>query len=225
MKISAPMGIFSKVEFDWRLNNRWPHPNNSRQTITMTLHRSRRLPAVYAPALILPPNNAAAHPAHIFGSQLCWPRNDRSRPLATPSSHRRRPDAPHGDRGPRGGRPCRSRRPRGTISGRGDRGDKAGRLLGILAPTELGGEEAVVGDVVDICYALGRGCASTAMIFAMHQIMVAILVRHAGESGVASETARPRLREQWLMASIDYRRPGRRRPARERLRGQHPAPA
>jgi acyl-CoA dehydrogenase len=58
---------------------------------------------------------------------------------------------------------------------------KAGRLMSILAPTELGGEDAVVGDVVDICYALGRGCASTGMIFAMHQIMVAIMVRHAGE--------------------------------------------
>ena len=37
---------------------------------------------------------------------------------------------------------------------------RAQRLLGILVPTELGGEEASVSDVVDVCYALGRACAS-----------------------------------------------------------------
>src|SRR5271156_1877453 len=56
------------------------------------------------------------------------------------------------------------------------------RLLGIMVPTDLGGEGASVSDVVDVCYVLGRACASTAMIFAMHQIMVAILVRHARNS-------------------------------------------
>ena len=56
---------------------------------------------------------------------------------------------------------------------------KAQRLLSILVPIDLGGEGAGVSDVVDVCYALGRACASTGMIFAMHQIMVAILVRHA----------------------------------------------
>jgi acyl-CoA dehydrogenase len=59
---------------------------------------------------------------------------------------------------------------------------KAQRLLGILVPCELGGEGASISDVVDVCYVLGRGCASTAMIYAMHQIMVACLVRH-GRSG------------------------------------------
>jgi acyl-CoA dehydrogenase len=56
------------------------------------------------------------------------------------------------------------------------------RLLGILVPAELGGEGASVSDVSDICYVLGRACASTAMIFAMHQIMVAILLRHGRDS-------------------------------------------
>src|SRR5262249_19763183 len=35
---------------------------------------------------------------------------------------------------------------------------RAQRLLGILVPAELGGEEATVADVVDVCYALGRAC-------------------------------------------------------------------
>ena len=37
------------------------------------------------------------------------------------------------------------------------------RLLDILVPTDLGGEEASISDVVDVCYVLGRVVASTAM--------------------------------------------------------------
>src|SRR5262245_26201641 len=43
------------------------------------------------------------------------------------------------------------------------------RLLGIMVPHRLGGEGAAMSDVLDVCYALGRACASTAMIYAMHQ--------------------------------------------------------
>jgi acyl-CoA dehydrogenase len=53
------------------------------------------------------------------------------------------------------------------------------RLLGILVPAEFGGESASLSDVVDICYMLSAACGATGMVFAMHQIMVAILVRHA----------------------------------------------
>src|SRR5690348_6537315 len=55
---------------------------------------------------------------------------------------------------------------------------KAERLLGILVPRALGGEEASVGEVVDICYRLGRACSSTAMIYAMHQVKAACVVHH-----------------------------------------------
>jgi acyl-CoA dehydrogenase len=75
------------------------------------------------------------------------------------------------------------------------------RLLGILVPADLGGEGAAVSDVVDICYALGRACASTAMIFAMHQIMVAILVRHAGSTPWQQRLMRRLCAEQLLLAS------------------------
>ena len=51
-------------------------------------------------------------------------------------------------------------------------------LLSILVPTELGGLGATVGDAADVVFQLGRHCASTAMIYAMHQIQVASLVRH-----------------------------------------------
>jgi acyl-CoA dehydrogenase len=53
------------------------------------------------------------------------------------------------------------------------------KLLGVLIPSELGGEGARAADVADVCAALGRACGSTAMIFAMHQVKVACVVRHA----------------------------------------------
>ena len=56
---------------------------------------------------------------------------------------------------------------------------QAQRLLGLLLPSESGGEAASVSDAAQVCYALGRACSSTALIFAMHQASVACLVRHA----------------------------------------------
>jgi acyl-CoA dehydrogenase len=78
---------------------------------------------------------------------------------------------------------------------------KAERLLGIQVPIELGGEAASVSDVADLCYVLGRSCASTGMIFAMHQIMVTILVRHASESMWHRRLLRRLCDEQLLLAS------------------------
>jgi acyl-CoA dehydrogenase len=75
------------------------------------------------------------------------------------------------------------------------------RLLGCLVPANLGGEEASISDVVDVCYVLGRACASSAMIFAMHQIMVAILVRHARNSPWHRGLLRRIAAEQLLLAS------------------------
>jgi acyl-CoA dehydrogenase len=74
-------------------------------------------------------------------------------------------------------------------------------LLGILVPAELGGEGASISDVSDICYMLGRACASTAMIFAMHQIMVAILIRHGRDSHWHRDLLGQLLAEQLLIAS------------------------
>jgi acyl-CoA dehydrogenase len=56
---------------------------------------------------------------------------------------------------------------------------RAQRLLGIMLPAELGGEDATLADVVDICYRLGQACSSTAMIYAMHQSSLACVARHA----------------------------------------------
>ncbi len=75
------------------------------------------------------------------------------------------------------------------------------RLLGMMVPVVLGGEGARVSDVADVCYTLARACASTAMIFAMHQIMVAILVRHGQGSQWHLELLRRLADEQLLLAS------------------------
>lgn len=78
---------------------------------------------------------------------------------------------------------------------------RAERLLGIAVPREFGGDGLSVADVTDICYALGRACASTAMIFAMHQTKVACIVRHGRGSPWHQLLLRRLCAEQLLLAS------------------------
>jgi acyl-CoA dehydrogenase len=75
------------------------------------------------------------------------------------------------------------------------------RLLGLLIPAALGGEDASAAEIVDVCYILGRACASTAMIYAMHQTKIACLVRHSGGNAWQEGLQRRIAEEQLLMAS------------------------
>jgi acyl-CoA dehydrogenase len=75
------------------------------------------------------------------------------------------------------------------------------RLLGALVPRELGGLGATIGEVAAACEALGRACASTAMIFAMHQIEVACLVRHGLSSPFFRRYLAGVAAHEWLIAS------------------------
>jgi acyl-CoA dehydrogenase len=75
------------------------------------------------------------------------------------------------------------------------------KLLGMLVPTKLGGEGARAADVADICAILGAACSSTAMIFAMHQVKVACLVRHARENAWQLDFQRKLAERQLLLAS------------------------
>ncbi len=78
---------------------------------------------------------------------------------------------------------------------------KEAKLLGIMVPSELGGESATISTVSEVCHALGQYCASTAMIYAMHQIQVACFVRH-GQQSPWHRTFLERLaKEQLLLAS------------------------
>ncbi|MGA7539351.1 MAG: acyl-CoA dehydrogenase family protein, partial [Steroidobacteraceae bacterium] len=78
---------------------------------------------------------------------------------------------------------------------------KAQRLLGILVPSDLGGEGAAVHEVADVCYRLGQACSSTAMIYAMHQVKIACLVRHGRSSEAIERLLRRLCAEQLLLAS------------------------
>jgi acyl-CoA dehydrogenase len=74
-------------------------------------------------------------------------------------------------------------------------------LMALMAPRTLGGEGASVGEIVDVCYTLGRACASTAMIFAMHQVKVACVVRHGLGSPWHEAFIRRLITDQLLVAS------------------------
>jgi acyl-CoA dehydrogenase len=75
------------------------------------------------------------------------------------------------------------------------------RLLGAQIPIEFGGGGASISEVADMCYALGRACASAGMIFAMHQTKIACLVRHGAGSGWHESLMRRVAAEQLLLAS------------------------
>jgi acyl-CoA dehydrogenase len=74
-------------------------------------------------------------------------------------------------------------------------------LLGIMVPTELGGEGATLSLAGEVCYQLGQACASTAMIFAMHQIKTACILRHKGSNVTLAGLLRRLCAEQLLLAS------------------------
>src|SRR4029077_216963 len=75
------------------------------------------------------------------------------------------------------------------------------RMLGALVPRALGGLGATISEVAASCEALGRSCASTAMIYAMHQIEVACLVRHGLGSSYFRDYLAQLARHEWLIAS------------------------
>jgi acyl-CoA dehydrogenase len=75
------------------------------------------------------------------------------------------------------------------------------KLLGAQIPVSFGGFGATIHDVTEMCYTLGRACASTAMIFAMHQTKVACLVRHGTGSRYHEALMRRVAAEQMLLAS------------------------
>ncbi len=78
---------------------------------------------------------------------------------------------------------------------------KSNGLLGLMIPQTLGGEGATVSQLADICYRLGGACPSAAMIFAMHQVKVACLVRHAEGAAWHTGFLQRIAAEQLLLAS------------------------
>jgi acyl-CoA dehydrogenase len=77
---------------------------------------------------------------------------------------------------------------------------RAERMLSVLVPVELGGAGATISQVAAVVEELGRHCASTAMVYAMHQIQVASIVRHS-RSGWMDEYLTQIAEQELLLAS------------------------
>jgi len=75
------------------------------------------------------------------------------------------------------------------------------RALSALVPHELGGAGAGIESVGAMCFELGRSCGATAMVFAMHQIQVASIVRHLDDAPWFEGYLRRLADEQRLIAS------------------------
>ncbi|OLT27949.1 hypothetical protein BJF83_16630 [Nocardiopsis sp. CNR-923] len=71
-------------------------------------------------------------------------------------------------------------------------------LLGAVVPVRLGGRGMSLRDLTRAAELLARGCGSTAMVWAMHQIQLACLVRHHP----GAPLLRRAVEEQWLIASV-----------------------
>ncbi len=75
------------------------------------------------------------------------------------------------------------------------------RLLGIMVPQSLDGEGASLSQLVDVCYTLGQACSATGLIYAMHQVKMACIVRHTQGNAALEQILRRIAQEQLLMAS------------------------
>ncbi|MFZ6656351.1 acyl-CoA dehydrogenase family protein [Undibacterium sp. TJN19] len=79
---------------------------------------------------------------------------------------------------------------------------KQAKLLSAYVPANLGGAGASLSELVDVCEILARECAATAMIFAMHQIQVITIVRHAADNAWYQNYLRELVQHQYLIASV-----------------------
>jgi acyl-CoA dehydrogenase len=75
------------------------------------------------------------------------------------------------------------------------------RALSALVPEELSGGGMPLEAVARACYELARGCSSAAMVFAMHQIQVATIVRHLDAGSWFESYLRELSADQRLIAS------------------------
>ena len=74
-------------------------------------------------------------------------------------------------------------------------------LLGASVSPELGGEGLTLEELAAVTAIIASGCASTAMVFAMHHSQVVALCRHVGDNPLLRELAHRIVDEQLLIAS------------------------
>jgi acyl-CoA dehydrogenase len=73
--------------------------------------------------------------------------------------------------------------------------------LSAFVPSEIGGGGVSFEAVAAACFELGRRCGASAMVFAMHQIQIACIVRHSDDAPWFEDYLRDVVREQRLIAS------------------------
>jgi acyl-CoA dehydrogenase len=76
------------------------------------------------------------------------------------------------------------------------------RALSAFVPAELGGAGVSFEALAEACFELGRQCGASAMVFAMHQIQVATIVRHLDDAPWFEGYLRDVVSEQRLIASV-----------------------
>jgi acyl-CoA dehydrogenase len=76
------------------------------------------------------------------------------------------------------------------------------QALSAFVPTELGGDGVSFEALASACFELGQRCGASAMVFAMHQIQVATIVRHLDDAPWFEEYLRSVVSEQRLIASV-----------------------
>ena len=74
--------------------------------------------------------------------------------------------------------------------------------LSAFLSTELGGRGVSFEALAEACFILGKRCGASAMVFAMHQIQVVTLARHAAEQPFFNDHLRRLAAEQRLVASV-----------------------
>ncbi len=76
------------------------------------------------------------------------------------------------------------------------------QALSAFVPVELGGAGVSLEAIARACQELGRRCAASAMVFAMHQIQVVTIVRHLDDAPWFESYLRELAAEQRLIASV-----------------------
>jgi acyl-CoA dehydrogenase len=78
---------------------------------------------------------------------------------------------------------------------------RACRLLSAYVPRRFGGDGCRLSELAEAAESLARGCASTGMVFAMHQIQMACLVHHGDSSALFRDYLAEICARQHLLAS------------------------
>jgi acyl-CoA dehydrogenase len=79
---------------------------------------------------------------------------------------------------------------------------KKARMLSAFVPVDGGGLGSGMIELASMCEVLGQHCSAAAMVFAMHQIQVACLVRHGMNSPTLTKYVAELVEKQPLIASV-----------------------